>query len=184
MAKIVISELDIDVNALIKSTVDVKTAIDGIKKQQDELKKSGDTLSNQYIQNAADLKTLNSAYNSNLKAISDSTTAKAEEANRTQLLNLALQSEVTTIKEARDQNALLNKLRNDTNATTEEGQAEIAKLNAKLDENNNFIKENADQYLKQKINIGNYSESIKEALSNLNPLNGGLEALEVYLQNR
>ena len=172
--KIVISELDIDINALIKSTAEVKNAIDVIKKQQAELVKSGDGASNQFIQNAADLKTLSSAYNSNLKAIQESTQATVEQANREQILTLALDAEVTTIKQARDQNSLLNKLRNDANATTAEGQAEIAKLNAKLDENNAFIKENADQYLKQKINIGNYSESIKDALSNLNPFNGGI----------
>lgn len=172
--KIVISELDIDVNALIKSTAEVKNAIDVIKKQQADLTKQGETASHQFVQNAADLKTLSSAYNSNLKAISESTQATADQANRTQLLTLALESEVVSIKEARDQNALLNKLRNEANATTEEGQQEIAKLNAKLDQNNEFIKENADAYLKQKINIGNYSESIKDALSNLNPLNGGI----------
>lgn len=176
MTKIVISELDIDVNALIKSTAEVKNAIDTIKKQQADLTKQGETASNQFVQNAADLKTLSSAYNSNLKAISESTQATADQANRTQLLTLALESEVVSIKEARDQNALLNKLRNEANATTEEGQQEIAKLNAKLDQNNEFIKENADAYLKQKINIGNYSESIKDALSNLNPLNGGIGA--------
>jgi hypothetical protein len=172
--KIIISELDIDVNALIKSTAEVKNAIDTIKKQQAELTKSGETASHQFIQNSADLKTLSSAYNSNLKAISESTQATADQANRTALLTLAIDTEVVSIKEARDQNSLLNKLRNEANATTEEGQKEIALLNKKLDENNEFIKENADAYLKQKINIGNYSDSIKDALSNLNPLNGGL----------
>lgn len=174
MAKIVISELDIDVNALIKSTAEVKNAIDVIKNQQKELTKSGQTASNQFVQNAADLKTLNSAYNSNLKAIADSTQATADQANRTALLDLALQNEAVSIKEAREQNVLLNKLRNEANATTAEGQAEITALNKKLDENNEFIKENADAYLKQKINIGNYSESIKDAVANIDPLNGGM----------
>jgi hypothetical protein len=68
----------------------------------------------------------------------------------------------------------LNKLRNETNTTTKEGQAQLTALNAKLDQNNEYIKENADQYLKQKINIGNYSESVKDALASLNPFNGGL----------
>jgi len=172
--KIVISELDIDVNALIKSTAEVKNAIDTIKKQQAELTKSGETASHQFVQNSADLKVLNSAYNSNLKAIADSTQAQADYANRTQLISLALQTEVTSIKEAREQNSILNRLRNEANATTKEGQEEITALNKKLDENNDFIKANADAYLQQKINIGNYSESIQDALSNLNPLNGGI----------
>lgn len=171
--KITIAELDIDVNALLKSTAEVKATIDSLKKAQKELEKQGDTNSEQWVQNAADLKVLNSAYASNLKAIADSTNAQAEAANRTQLIALALQSEVTSIREAREQNSLLNKLRNDTNVTTAEGKAELDALNKKLDENNAFIKENADAYLQQKINIGNYSESIKEALGELNLFNGG-----------
>jgi hypothetical protein len=172
--KITIAELDIDVNTLIKSTADVKKAIDQLKVAQTQLTKEGETASEQYVQNASDLKVLNQAYNANLKAISDSTNAKAEEANRTELLNLAIQAEATSIKEAREQNSLLNKLRNETNLTTEEGRQQLLALNAKLDENNEFIKDNADQYLKQKINIGNYSDSIKTAFQDLNVFNGGL----------
>lgn len=172
--KIVIAQLDLDVDALIKSTSDVKKVIDQLKEAQKNLAKQGDTNSEQFVQNVADLKVLNSAYNSNLKAISDSVNAKAEETNRTALLSLALQAEATSIKEAREQNSLLNKLRNETNVTTEEGKKELEALNKKLDENNAFIKENADQYLQQKINIGNYSESIKEAFQDLNIFNGGL----------
>ncbi len=158
--KIVIAELEIDVNSLIKSTSDVKKVLDQLKEAQKELAKQGDTNSEQFVQNSADLKTLSQAYNANLKAIADSTNAKAEEANRTQLVSLALQSEVTSIKEAREQNSLLNKLRNETNATTDEGKKQIQQLNAKLDENNAFIKENADSYLKQKIGIGDYSQAL------------------------
>ena len=172
--KIVIAELEIDINALIKSTSEVKQSIDALKKAQQDLVKQGDSSSQQYVQNTADLKTLNSAYNSNLKAIADSSNAQAENANRTQLIALALQSEVTSIKDAREQNSLLNKLRNESNVTTEEGKAELTSLNKKLDENNNFIKENADQYTKQKINVGNYSESVKEAFGSINVFNGGL----------
>lgn len=172
--KITIAELDLDVNSLIKSTTDVKAVIDQLREAQKQLTKDGDTASEQFVQNSADLKVLTQAYNSNLKAITDSTNAKAEEANRTQLVSLALQTEVTSIKEAREQNSLLNKLRNETNVTTVEGKKQLDELNAKLNQNNDFIKENADQYLQQKINIGNYSDSIKDALSNLNPLNGGI----------
>lgn len=164
--KIVIAELDIDTGALIKSTQQLKSSIDNLKQSQKELTKEGETASEEYVQNVADLKALTSAYNSNIKAIADSTKAKADEANRTELLNLALNTEVTSIKEAREQNSLLNRLRNEANATTAEGQAEIQKLNNALDANNEFIKENADAYLKQKINIGNYTQSIKDAIVN------------------
>lgn len=172
--RINIATLELDVNALLRSTTEVKAAIDGIKERQKQLTKEGKTSSVEFVQNAADLKVLSQAYNANTKAIADSTQATADQANRTELLNLALSQEVVSIKEAREQNALLNRLRNEANATTAEGQAEITALNAKLDENNEFIKANADAYLQQKINIGNYTESIQTALANINPLNGGM----------
>jgi hypothetical protein len=172
--KIVIAELDIDIDALLKSTSDLKKEIDRLKNTQKDLAASGQSTSEAFIQNEAVLKSLNSAYASNVKAITESGKATVNQVAQAELLNQALNTEVTSIAEARQQNQLLNKLRNETNATTKEGQAQIAALNKKLDENNDFIKENADAYLKQKINIGNYSESIKEAFNNLNPLNGGL----------
>ena len=172
--KIVIASLDIDMGALLKSTTELKAEIDRLKEAQKQLTKEGDTASEQYVQNVADLKTLNSAYNANVKAISDSTTAQADQANQSKLVALALGSEAQSIKEAREQNALLNRLRNETNVSTVEGKAQLDALNKKLDENNAFIKENADQYLQQKINIGNYKDSIKEAFNEMNIFNGGI----------
>lgn len=174
MAKITIAELDIDVQAMLASTSQVKKSIDELKNKQSELVKSGDTNSKAFVENAGNLRVLNAEYTAGVKALADNTKATADQANRTELLNIALQGEVTSIAEARAQNTLLNKLRNETNVTTEEGKAQLTELNKKLDSNNDFIKENADQYLKQKINIGNYSDSIKDALQSLNPFNGGI----------
>jgi hypothetical protein len=172
--KITIAEIDININSLIKSTADVKKEIDKLKKEQTELTKAGESASEAFVQNASDLKVLTSAYNQNIKVLANQTQATTDLAIREQLLAQAYDSEVTSITEAREQNKLLNKLRNDANATTEQGREEIEKLNALLDRNNEFVKENGDAYLKQKINIGNYSESIKTALNDLNLFNGGL----------
>lgn len=174
MSKIVIASLDIDIQALLKSTSDLKKEIDKIKNSQKDLAASGQTTSEAFIENEAVLKSLNSAYSNNIKVMQESGKATAQQADQSELLNLALNQEVNSISEAREQNKILNKLRNETNVTTKEGQAQLTALNAKLDANNEFIKENADAYLKQKINIGNYSDSIKEAAQNLNPLNGGM----------
>ena len=174
MAKIVIAELYINVQAMLASVSSVKKTIDELKKSQKELTDSGDTSSKAFVENASNLKVLNSEYTAGIKALSENTKATADQANRVDLLNLALSQEVTSIAEARESNKVLNKLRNEANATTAEGQAEIKKLNSALDSNNDFIKENADAYLKQKINIGNYSDSIKDALQSLNPFNGGI----------
>jgi hypothetical protein len=174
MAKVVIAELELDITALLKSTSDLKKEIDALKNTQKDLAASGDKSSEAFVANEAVLKSLNSAYASNVKVIQESGKATATQADQAQLLSLALNQEATSISEAREQNKLLNKLRNETNVSTEEGQIQLTALNKKLDSNNAFIKENADAYLKQKINIGNYSESIKEAAGSINPLNGGL----------
>lgn len=163
--KIVIAELDIDVNSMLKATADLKKNIQDLKDAQKVLTITGKQNSEEFVQNASDLKVLTSAYNQNIKAIGEQTQASKTEAQQAEILNAVLNQEVTTIKEARDQNKLLNKLRNETNVTTEEGKKQLTDLNAKLDSNNAFVKENADQYLQQKLNIGNYSS----ALSGLSP---------------
>ena len=159
--RVVIAELDINAEAFIKSTADIKKQIDQLKKDQQELSKSGGTASKAFVQNAADLKVLNQAYNANVKALSENTKATADAAAREQLLTTVLQEEVNSIQEARNQNKLLNKLRNETNVSTEQGKKELEALNGALDSNNKFIKDNADQYLQQKINIGNYQSALQ-----------------------
>ena len=168
--KIVLAELDIDVKSFIKSTTDLKDAISRVKAEQDFLKASGQTVSDAFIENEAVLKSLSKVYASNIKVISESSQATIQEANGIDLLNVALNTEAASIAEARQQNQLLNKLRNETNVSTAEGRAQLEQLNTKLDSNNAFIKENADQYLQQKINIGNYSG----ALNTLSPELGGI----------
>ena len=160
MAKIVIAELDIDINALLKSTSDLKKEIDALKNTQKDLAASGDKTSEAFVQNEAVLKSLNGAYSSNIKVIQESGKATQTQAVQSDLLSMALNTEVTSIAEARQQNQMLNKLRNETNVSTAEGKQQLDTLNKKLDENNAFIKDNSDAYAKQKINIGNYSSAL------------------------
>jgi len=49
----------------------------------------------------------------------------------------------------------------------------IKAYNQEIDENNDKIKENSDQFLKAKQNIGNYEESIKAALDGTDAFSGG-----------
>jgi hypothetical protein len=181
--KIVIAELDIDVKDLIKSTTEIKKKIQELKDEQKVLQITGKENSEQFVKNTADLKVLTSSFNQNIKAIADNTKATADAIVKEQVMTMALNEEVTSINEAREQNKILTKLRNEANATTAEGIAEIQKLNEKLDQNNAFIKENADAYLKQKINIGNYKDSVIEALEEMQSNKKALEEQkEVLIQ--
>lgn len=180
MIDIDLASFSFDTTDIVKGAAEIKKNIDDIKRAQRELTKAGETSSDEFIQNAADLKTLNGFYREHIKYLSDSSKAAFDSATREEQLNLVLNNEATTIKELRDQNKLLNKLRNDTNVLTEEGQAELKLLNDQLDANNALIKENVDQYTKQKIGIGDYAGGIREALSEMNPFN---VSLTVFIQN-
>lgn len=85
-----------------------------------------------------------------------------------------LEKENTSIASARQSNKDILALRNQLNPAIEEELKLINQLNARLDANNEFIRENASAYEQQKINIGNYSESIQDALSKIDPFNFSL----------
>lgn len=75
----------------------------------------------------------------------------------------------TSIDDLRARNAQLTAERNAIPVAPEaqsDGDKErLIEINALLDQNNALLKENADAYLKQKINIGNYPEQFKIAFA-------------------
>lgn len=172
--RIVIASLDIDVEALVKNTSELKKQIDDLKKAQKELADAGDTSSEQFIQNASDLRSLTTAYNQNIRVLSENTQALANQTAQTELANLALQTEATSVNEARELIKLLTRERNSLNLSTEEGRSRLEQLNVAIDNNNEFVRANVSAMEQQRMNVGNYTNSIRDALANLNPLNGGL----------
>ena len=183
-----IAKFSFNVDEVLESAAALRTAIEQTKKDTKSLKESQKLLeklgkegsiayqenTKALVENDAALKVLNKEYSTHVKALSENTKATQDAAIQEELLTLALDQQVTTIKGAREQNKVLNKLRNETNVTTAEGQAQLKLLNDKLDSNNTLVRENADAYLAQKINVGNYKESIKEAFNELNIFNGGI----------
>lgn len=158
-----LAEFDIDIDAVVRSAAELKKVLDQLKKAQKENTLETDEQNEAYVQTEADIKALNKEYQQHIKAIQANTEATVDASNRQKLMNITLQEEATSIAQAREQNKLLNKLRNETNISTAEGQAELKLLNDALDKNNKFIKENVDELSKQKMNVGNYTESILQA---------------------
>jgi hypothetical protein len=70
-----------------------------------------------------------------------------------------------TLEKVRVRSRQLRRERDQLNINTEEGRKRIAAINKELDKNNTIIKENSDAMKKQRLNVGNYSESMKEALN-------------------
>lgn len=63
-------------------------------------------------------------------------------------------------------NKALRDERNKLDTATEAGRKRISEINEALDKNNKIIKENSSNLEKQRLNVGNYTKSIKEALAN------------------
>lgn len=86
------------------------------------------------------------------------------------LLNFKIDTEESTqsIDKLRAQNRLLTQERNKTNIATEEGRKRVQELNNAINKNNEIIKANGDALTKQRLNVGNYTNSIKDAASQIN----------------
>lgn len=145
-------------------------ATDAIEKLVAEMKENEKVT----VQATSQLSALKTEYKATSGVLSAVTNELGEYTNVLNTSNAAINREITSIASARASNKELLAIRNELNPAIAEEAKLIQELNSKLDSNNDFIKENASAYEQQKINIGNYSESIQDALSNLNPFNGGL----------
>lgn len=155
--KIKIAELSIDVDELTKDMQTTKKSIEGLIKTQKNLKDSGDTTSKGFIENEAKLKSLKTEFNGQIKTLQGVT-------NATNTLNSELGKEAKSLAGAEASNKTLRKARANLNLATKEGKDQLALVNKKIDENTNFMKDNQDAQVKNKMNVGNYTQSIREAL--------------------
>lgn len=78
-----------------------------------------------------------------------------------------------SIQSLTEANKKLRQERKELDITTEEGRQSIERINQSLDRNDKLIKENSSSLEKQRLNVGNYTKSIKEAIPGLDALTGG-----------
>lgn len=89
-------------------------------------------------------------------------------------LTNALEREVKTREEAKRSTIELNKIKDQLNLNDKEQVKILDVINQKVDKNNKLLKDSGSQNEKLKANIGNYTNSIKEAAEELDIFNGGL----------
>ena len=89
-------------------------------------------------------------------------------------LNQALNNEVTTRLEAKKQSTQLNRIKDQLNVTNEEELALLTRINERIDANNKLLKETGSERERQVSNVGNYTNSIREAADGMDIFNGGL----------
>jgi hypothetical protein len=78
--------------------------------------------------------------------------------------------EAGTLQKVAAESRLLRGEREKLNLETKTGQKRLVAINSTLDKNNQFIKTNSDSLKKQKLNVGNYTSSIKDALNSTGAL--------------
>lgn len=116
---------------------------------------------------------------------SANTTRKAanmteEERIRTIKEALALaDKQVHSIDEANEANKRLRQAVKMVRDTDEDYKNTLGKLNSTIGINTDYVKRNSDRYTQQKMNIGNYTESVKQAWMELNKLNDSMSNLGI-----
>lgn len=80
----------------------------------------------------------------------------------------ALNTQVQSIKEAREQLKILRFAQSNVTDQQEKETGLRTKLNIKIKENTDYLRLNSDAYVRQKMEIGNYEENIKRAINGNN----------------
>ena len=102
---------------------------------------------------------------------------KANQAQKKELQDeLILQDkQAGTLEKLSAKNRQLRREREKLNLETEEGKKRLKEINEELDDNNEVIRENSDALKKQKLNVGNYTESIQEATGEIGGMIKGIK---------
>lgn len=87
--------------------------------------------------------------------------------------------EVHSIDEANEANKRLRQAVKMVRDTDEDYKNTLGKLNSTIGVNTDYVKRNSDRYTQQKMNIGNYTKSIKQAWMELNNLNDSMQNLGI-----
>jgi hypothetical protein len=88
-----------------------------------------------------------------------------KENKSTRDLTIAKNAERQSTDQLAAVNRILTKRRNALSTATEDGRKKIASLNRVIDKNNTTITKNSDKLKQQRINVGNYTNSVSDALN-------------------
>src|SRR5690625_597873 len=170
--KIKLAEFDIDMSELINATRETKQRIDELVQSQKMLSQQGATSSERFVTNAANLRELRREYNNQIKILGEVNSALGKNVPLEHEINEIMNREIKSVNDLRKQINDLTKARNNVNITTEEGQKQLQMLNDKIDENRKLEKANVSQDEQRRLNVGNYAESIKQAVQELDLFGG------------
>lgn len=181
--------VDIDASKAVTEILKYVDAINELKAKKAELseriKEDTKTLganSNQVLENrekieqySANIKDLQNRLNSLRKATAADSAAQREHASLIQagyaVIDQMGKEEINTIAKAIEANRILREAVRNVTDEEERENGTRTRLNNAINSNTAYIRRNSDAYVQQKMNIGNYSESIQDAFKQIK--NGG-----------
>lgn len=143
-------ELDIDTDAVIKRSQELKTNLDGVTRQLKRLKDAGDTSSEGYIQMAAAQKSLRSEYNSSQQQLAKLISIQGKE--------------IKTVEQGRNALSVINKEWTKQASLYGTNSKQAEQLAKKTTELRGRLKELEAGVGDTSRNVGNYSEGVQDAL--------------------
>ena len=143
----ILADVDINMSQAVASIQELKKQIEVAKT---EVGKFSDKSSADYITANANLKALNAELRTQEKILVDVTKAEMTEG--------------LTVEKLAAENKKLSDERKTLNINTKEGADRIKEINDKINKNNDIIVANSDKLKQNKMNVGNYTDSVKDAL--------------------
>ena len=173
--KINIASLSIDLDDVIKESVKYKKRIDELKASQKELTKEGKTASAEYVENAVQLKKLGKSYRDN-----QSFATALSSANEDLIKTMSVQNKST--QELRDSRSQLNQISKNIKGNTEEEIELREKLNKAIDSQTEALRGQSSDFNTDKDRIGEYRDSIIEAVEELKKKQETLQKTKLSLE--
>lgn len=172
--KVDIAKLDIDQEGLQAGMAKTIQLINQLKADQKELRASTNNLvdaneeqTKMYVAQDAQLKNLNTTYNTQKKTLADVQTGVT---GLTKEIDKNVKSENAAIANNKE----LRKIRKQLSVDDKNYQKNLDAINEKIDKNNDFLEGSASKLEQVKIGIGNYTEGILNAIPGMGRFSGAI----------
>lgn len=127
-------------------------------------------------------KQLTAEINKQEKEILQGNAATTKEIKLLKAKEVVQKNQIDTVENIRERIAALRIIVQNTSITTEEGRKIIADYNKEINELTDVMAANSDKFIQNKINVGNYSESIKDALKDTQIFKSGIGILDLAME--
>ena len=165
-----ILDIKVEYKDAINKIADYQAQLDALKLSEKGYKeelKAGNITQEEYNKNITAAKVAAKEYRTAINVLEKQITSQI----KTQKSNADILAEVeelmgTNVRSIAEAEAANKALREAVRSLSDEEESAYAirqKLNAQIDTNTDYIRRNSDEYVKQKMNIGAYTESVKQA---------------------